>query len=179
MKHSILSDTEALQELKDSLAVLMQREMGVMREVLSNLLAEQDALIGNHTEAVKVVLSQRDELTHTLTEVRRHRLEKQKELARLHAEGKDSISVDFYDYLDPTDSNNITLFSVREQMHSVVEKIDAQNKRNQYLLHKKVSFNSQLMDRLNPANKNKTYGPAGHYKAKTKVATMTIINREG
>jgi flagellar biosynthesis/type III secretory pathway chaperone len=173
-----------LNGIKKSLKSILSTEIEFMREVLGNMSEEQEAILNNNTENLKKVLSERETHMCRMNEARVQRIEIVKEFSFiLHGveswDGQMGTQMDLDKLLDKVDSDSCEILTLRDQILALLEKMNTQNGRNNYLLENKIKFNRELMSQLQPEEKNPTYDLQGDVKKKTKVATVTIINREG
>jgi flagellar biosynthesis/type III secretory pathway chaperone len=175
---------EHLKSIQESLQSIMNTEISIMREVLGNMLDEQGAILHNNTEALKLVLSDREPRIFRMNEAREQRIEIVKELSKslggeVSHDGQMGKQIDLENILNQADSDSIEILYLRDQIVALLEKMNTQNTRNSYLLENRVAFHKEFMRRLQPEEKNPTYDVQGDYKKKQKIAAVTIINREG
>lgn len=173
-----------LKAIKESLQSIMSTEIDIMRDVLGNMLDEQEAILHNNTEALKLVLADREPRIFRMNEAREQRIEIVKELSKslggeVSNDEQMGKQIDLDVLLDQVDSDSIEILSLRDQILALLEQMNTQNARNSYLLENRVAFHQELMRRLQPEEKNPTYDVQGDYRKKQKTAAVTIINREG
>lgn len=170
-------------EIQEKLKKSMKKEVSLMREVLANMQEEEQAIILNEMEILQQVMKKREPLLCFMMQLRDTRVKEMKNLAC--SIGLDRVSESLFEkkedldqLLDTSCSTNCEILSMRDQILSLLEKMNAQNLRNNYLLKKKVDFNKDLIDGLSGGNKNAMYDVHGS-KGKSKTTTLTLLNREG
>lgn len=164
--------------MQEELESVMEREVRVLREMLSSIQLEQEALLENDADKVRTLNLEREAIAEELQMGRARRKDLLKNIGQTLGlpEGDDRhILALLQEYMG---AENCSLLSIRDQMLSLLEQIEKQHQRNNYFLEKKVQRTRRLMERLRPEDPNKTYGRGGHM-VKTKVKTKTtLLNRE-
>lgn len=163
---------------------LMQREIALMRELLSSMEAEQQALLKGDAEQLKEVITAREPLIETMSEVRNQRIEALFSLALEH-----ELTLDAQGQLTEEICHEIlTLYAngecceilgLRDQMLALIEAMKEQSSTNNYLLKSKIDTTRQLIQRLHPDDPNKTYNKTGSVQKKVATATVAVVNKEG
>ena len=120
-------------QLKDS----MQREIGIMREVLANMLQEELSIQLNDEGGLDQILSERSLMIERLGTLRQARLQATKKLEELGAtQNGGKLLAD--------DVNNCEILSLSEQIMALTERMNAQNCRNN-LLFQHMKYMPPLM----------------------------------
>lgn len=157
----------------------MEREVGILREMLSSLRQEQQAIIHNDTDTVKAVSKDRETLIDALYRCRekRNRLMKQLKYTLTETVDGDINKSTLEELLKDSPTGGCEILSLREQILSLVDNLKKQSERNSYLLENKVYLTKEMIRRLYPDNKNPTYSAQGTLAQKAKTTVM-VINRE-
>jgi hypothetical protein len=130
MTHSQNSDWAKAQEtLKES----MQREISMMRDILSNILQEENALLGVDKSSWDYLMQIRFQLVEKVKLVRKDRMEATQKLIDLS--GKQALQK----ILDGNEESCEISFLL-DQLIALSEKINHQNSRNQWLLENSEHF---------------------------------------
>ncbi len=147
------------EKLIENLEVVMRREVAILRELLSSLHQEQQALIHGQAAAVREVHKSREALVEAMSEARSERLDLIARLGEITAE-------------------HCEIVSLRAHLIELLDAVRLQTTRNNGLLENKVQMTHQIIHQLQPKDPNKTYGSKGLVKPSVKTATLTLINRE-
>ncbi|MDF2577035.1 MAG: FlgN protein [Chlamydiales bacterium] len=177
--------SDIVKSAQKRLQELMQREIAVMREMLSSMQREQDSLLLNNVNVLQMIMKDREAIFETLMSIRNERIEEVKLVATLLYKAKgyppnnDGQEKKLEDLLDPTSSETCEIFLLRDQLLALLEKINEQNSRNNRLIQNRIRNTKELMRRLYPNELGPVYQGDGKYAQKTKITTMTLINHEG
>ncbi len=163
-------------KLKD----LMKKEISLMREILANMGEEQDVILLNKTALLKGFVNRRESIVNRATMVRQERVNVIKEIAVLEEKEirADEYDIDLSELLDLTESNTCEVLTLREMLVTLMEKINTQNARNNYLLQNKITLTKELINSITPQEVNFTYGANGGAGKQVKTKTITLINHE-
>jgi len=167
---------------KKQLKEVMSREITLMRELLSNMNEEQQAILKNDPEALKAIMKNREPMIDALFECKKHR---DKEVKVLSDSAHIATSIDgdlppdaIKTILQGNDVLSCEILTLRDQILALVEQMQKQNERNNYLLQNKVYLTKEMIRRLYPNDDNTTYSNDGTLEAKKKRNTVMVINRE-
>lgn len=117
------------------LKISMQKEIGIMREILANMHSEELSLMLNDRGSWNYVMQERAQLVERLSYFRVARLEATKKIREL-VHGQDPNSPATVDELLPAqEENSCEILSLRDQMMALMEKINFQNCRNEALFY--------------------------------------------
>ena len=169
-----------MKTLLKNLRKTMERELAVMRELLANLQEEQQAILANQTDVITKALKERESLMETIYDCRKYRCEATRQLAE--ASASSDLQADLtnatLDILhNNEDPDSCTILSVRQSLLAILENIERQTVRNNYLIQNKISLTKEMIRRLYPVGDNTTYGKDGTVGNKRRCA-VAIINRE-
>ena len=162
-------------EIQQQLKETMEREIQVMRELLSEVHEEQHALLNNNVDALKAITLHREEVMQTLLQHRQRRIDIVKALTGNDATEEEALP----ELLEGDDVLKCGILSLRDQLLELLLQVQQQTSRNNYLIHHRVALTKNLINKLHPANKNATYNNAGTLGGGRPTATVTLINREG
>ena len=173
------SEAERLQEADiEDLMAFMRRELSILREMLSNLESEHQALLISDTARMKGITESRDGLVDTLSVVRNERIRKMYTLSQSF-----EIALDTDDDLEflaqAIDRAGGTFADLRDQMTAIGEKVEDYGQRNAHLLHHRLDLTKELMARLQKGGEPSTYGQDGSLTGRQQKISVTLINREG
>lgn len=173
-------EDQARAAAQDRLAALMKREVSFMREVLSSMQREQMALMENNTEAVSLILQERESLMANVEKVRQDRLNAVQSLAlHLKAQGEvRSSEITLTALLENFGVDSCEILALRDQLLALLEKMNEQNARNNHLIQNRIFFSRELFQRLTPRDPNQTYNDGGELRGTQKTRTITLINQE-
>lgn len=157
-------------ELRD----VMSREIGVMRELLSNIETEQQALLVNSTDKVKQTLRLRDPMMDELLKQRHSRIELLKKIVDDEVPEQERFS----HLAKESDVNISEIIALRDQMITLIDRIKSLSSTNNYLIQNKVAFTKELIRRVHPKEAHPLYTKQGTTLSKKRAATQTLINRE-
>ena len=181
---NITQDPIHMHHVQDEATNLMQRETVVMREILSSMIEEHDALLINDTAKLKSIIHAREKLVSLAGQLRNSRITKVKELLQLLGQEvpgnghlNDSVSLDIL--FNSKKFESCEILCLRDQILALAERMAVQNDRNNYLIKSKISYTKELIYHLSLKNQCPTYDPNGAVNASKNVKTMTIINHKG
>lgn len=164
---------------ESALQETMEREVGVLREILSSMRQEQQAIIHNDAELVKTISTDRESLINVLYRCREKRNKLMKQLTHTltaQMEG-DICKSTLEEILKNSPTGGCEILSLREQILSLVDQLKKQGDRNSYLLENRVYLTKEMIRRLYPDNKNPMYSAQGTLAQRAKTTVM-VINRE-
>ncbi|MGE5195771.1 MAG: hypothetical protein ACM3JI_00395 [Anaerolineae bacterium] len=140
-------------EAHEGLKMAMQKEIGIMREVLANMHQEELALLMSDKDGWNQVMQQRGSLIERLGILRLERQEAAKKIENLLSSSKKLESCE--------------IFSLRDQLLAIVERMNRQNNRNEMLFNQlgshlgyasPIEFSNQMIPETAPKTfKRKTF----------------------
>lgn len=139
------------------LSELMSREVYILREMLSNMQQEQEAILNNNTDLLKQVTYERELMIDSMFKLREKKFEQIE---------------------DATIFEDPELSSFKDQIIAILDKLKRQGLRNSYLLENKVAFTKNMIYRLHPDESKQLYQGDGNYGKKVKTTTITLVNHE-
>ncbi len=163
----------------ESLIEIMEREITIMREMLSNLHEEHRCLLENDIDRLQYIMSTRETLNEMTNDLRTkrteimHSLPDPSSIALSSDEDIDSLFT--LDSLSKIEDGR--LFSLKETMIALITKIQEFSKRNGMLLESRISLTKRCISNLHNSRTNTIYGLYGTC-AKKRIDTVTILNRE-
>ncbi len=126
-------DMQKWTKLHEKLQISMKQEIGAMREMLANMHQEELSLISQDKNSWTKIMQERSILLERLCELRSMRLITTKELKSM-ADGQSSRAPASLESLfSPEDLNSCEIFSMRDQLMALMERMNQQNVRNQNL----------------------------------------------
>lgn len=173
-------NTENLGSLVTSLQIAMEKEVRLLRELLSSTEAEQNALLMNASQEVMRLVQPREALLDRLTQMHNERNVIVQKIESL-LQKEENIPIEESEFLSILDHPLVTnseLQVLKQQMVSLLERMNTNNFRNSYLLKNKVLHTRDLFSRLQPKKINTTYGLDGCKKPASKLPGAAVINKE-
>ncbi len=169
---------EQVENLKQSISNIYQKEVEIMRSVLGEIIVEREALLNNDTKKLSILTKEKDVLLEAVIKLRDHSSMALKQLKNIISVGchQDLKFDDFIEKYPLEDFSNIQL--LRGLLESLSKKIQEETLRNEYLIKNKVSITREMIRKLQGGNGPQTYGPQGHLKHKQKKTKVILINRE-
>lgn len=155
----------------------LKSEIRILRELLSNIKQEQNALLDNDADAVKSMLTLRDPLLTELMQARKCRQDTVNTLQRLFpdVDGQSAL----LEMLSRYGSLSSEIALLRDQVVGLLNNLERQCERNNYLIRHRVDMGRKLIEALHPAKAPQTYNKHGGMGPYVKTATVAIINHEG
>lgn len=162
----------------------MEEEVKTLRDVLTSVLDEQQAILANRTEDVRQSLGKRDRLLETIERLKQRRMLLIEELRhsvgnRYDAHNEGSEMQDLLTLLHLYADDHPQISKLRDEVIQILQEVQVQTSRNSFLLKKKVDTTKTMLDELQPKTDHKTYSSDGSCKANAKRSNITLINREG
>jgi len=117
----------------DELRVAMQKELAILRELLSNLFQEEFFLNQGAAQGIRQILQDRSELRKALETTRKERLlvtTGLKKSLKVQSKGK---KLELCFLLPDEDENSSEILSLREQKRTLLYKLHDQKMRNSHL----------------------------------------------
>ena len=156
---------EAFEQLK----ALLQKEVALMRELLANFHQEEFSLLMKENETWTKVIEQRSDMVLALKTLRQERTNATIALQKLAKEKLRKTSISFQELFSQEDVVSGEILSLLDQIFALVQKLNQQNCRNEFLFYE-VKNSSELPMHCTypqpmPAPQTK--------KSKTTVATET------
>ncbi|HSX04298.1 MAG TPA: hypothetical protein VLG76_06175 [Rhabdochlamydiaceae bacterium] len=122
---------EAFEQLK----ALLQKEVALMREILANFHQEEFSLLMNERETWTKVIEQRSDMIVTLMGLRHDRARATKELQELAKEKLKKTTISFQELFSQEDVVSGEILSLLDQILALVQKLNLQNCRNEFLFY--------------------------------------------
>ena len=174
---------ETSESLKGELRELMDREISILRELLSSMREEQQILVENRAEQLKHHMEKREPILKAMAEHREKRLELIKELyISLGHEIKEGEEIDDKESLsiltEYASAESCGILVLRDQMLALLDELTSQTNRNNFLIENKLSTTKEFLTQLHPSDPNMTYGDKGTLKKKGTKTKVRIINQE-
>ena len=123
-------------QLRDS----MQKEVGVLRELLANLFQEEVFLSQKDLRGIFIIQADRTHLLESLSTLRKQRLQLTKKIKELLVSKSSGKKLDLEHLLPSGNENTSQVLSLRDQMRALFEKMNDQKSRNHFLHRQKVYF---------------------------------------
>jgi hypothetical protein len=120
-------------EAHDQLKVSMQKEIGIMREILANMHSEELSLMLNDRGSWNYVMQERAQLIDRLSHFRMERIEATKKIKEMVCLNDAHKQASVEDLLPTQEENSCEILSLRDQMMALMERINFQNCRNEVL----------------------------------------------
>lgn len=121
----------AYEKLKTSL----QKEVALMREALANFHQEEFSLLMNERENWAKVMEQRSDMVINLSNLRQERIRATKELQKLAKETLKKTTISFQELFAQEDVISGEILSLLDQILALVQKLNLQNARNDFLFY--------------------------------------------
>lgn len=121
----------AYEQLKDSL----QKEVALMREMLANFHQEEFSLLMNEKEKWATVMEERSDMVVTLANLRRARIEATKILQDLAKDKLKKPQISYKELFAQEDIVGGEILSLLDQILALVQKLNLQNCRNDFLFY--------------------------------------------
>lgn len=122
-------------ETHDQLKVAMQKEIGIMREILGNMHQEEMSLLINDRASWNHVMQERSHLIERLSYLRVERLEATKKIEEMISPNDKTKKITLEDMLPTEDENSCEILSLRDQLMALMERINFQSCHNEALYH--------------------------------------------
>lgn len=169
--------------IHENLKQVMSEEVSTMRELLSNMEQEREALLTNNMSHLKDIMDERKTLFHQIVAIREGRIMWVKKLVKSFREesiddGQCSNIRDFHELLKDNGSHSCEILCLRDQILSLMERMNTQNSRNNYLLTHKILRTYNFLESLTPSARHNTYQDTGYCKPKQRLTTLNLLNRE-
>lgn len=119
----------------EQLKALLQQEVALMREMLANFHQEEFSLLMHEKETWVKVIEERSNMVVTLIGVRRERNMATKELQELAKEKLKKTSITFQELFAQEDIISGEILSLLDQILALVQKLNQQNCRNDFLFY--------------------------------------------
>ena len=177
-----------LESLREEIILLMKQEIAIMRDILSSMQEEQEALLHNDTVRLKKVMEKQAPLVDQMMPIRQQRLERLKIVAEskgFPVENVEEVSIETQQELTTSSiwecigPEWVSVLSLRDQLVALLEALRDQAQKNNYLIQNKVSLTRQVVERLQEGSDSATYKLDGTYQKKAQTTTVTLINKEG
>ncbi len=147
-------------DFHEQLQSSMKQEIGAMREMLANMRQEEHCLLEGDKTSWNQVMIERSSLLERLYVLRMKRFQATQQLELWAKEA----ALPFENILCPENVDNCEIFSMREQLTSLIEKMNDQNVRNLSLeAHETTSL----------AHERLSYSPT-HFIATSKKIKTTV-----
>ncbi len=121
----------------------MQQEVSVLRELLANLFQEEVFLSQKDPKRIYLIQEDRTALLKILGALRKERLITTKEIKTLFQAVSSGKKLQLEELLPQDDENSAQVISLRDQMHSLLEKMNDQKERNHHLHHEWTYLKNQ------------------------------------
>jgi len=122
-------------EAHDHLKFIMQKEIHIMREILANMHQEELCLLLNDKGSWNQVMQQRSVLIERLSTLRAERISTTEEIEHMASAKTKNKSLSLEQILPTDDENTCEILSLRDQLMALIERMNTQNCRNEYLFH--------------------------------------------
>ncbi|HSW86828.1 MAG TPA: hypothetical protein VLG49_04940 [Rhabdochlamydiaceae bacterium] len=122
-------------EAHDQLKISMQKEIGIMREILGNMHQEELSLLLNDKGSWNHVMQERSQLIERLSYLRAERLEATKKIEDMVDIKDKTKEIPLESILPTQDENSCEILSLRDQLMALMERINFQGCRNEILFH--------------------------------------------
>ncbi len=119
----------------EQLKILLQQEVALMREILANFHQEEFSLLMHEKETWAKVLEQRSDMVVTLIGLRRERTRITQVLQELAKEKLKKTAITFQELFSQEDVVSGEILSLLDQIFALVQKLNQQNCRNEFLFH--------------------------------------------
>lgn len=119
----------------EQLKALLQKEVALMREVLANFHQEEFSLLMNEKETWARVIEQRSDMVVTLIQLRRQRSMATHALQELAKEKLKKTSISFQELFAQEDIISGEILSLLDQILALIQKLNQQNCRNDFLFY--------------------------------------------
>ena len=169
---------DSLERKKEILVSYLKQESDLLRDVLGLMLEERDALLSNKAEELKALSARKDKVVESLLSIRDQSKLALQCLKRVLGgrEAAECSLLEIMDEFPEEDFSSITLY--KDTVESLLEKIQAETLRNEYLIKNKVSITRDMIHRLQGDQSPNTYSPEGRIQSKNKKVKVALINRE-
>jgi hypothetical protein len=117
----------------NDLRLSMQKEVNLMRDLLTNLHQEELSLLMHDRSSWNQIMEERSKIVQNLSSWRTMRMEAIHKLSRLFLEKKAQKDSSLEELLPSQDENSCEILSLRDQMITLMERMNTQNSRNQTL----------------------------------------------
>jgi uncharacterized protein with von Willebrand factor type A (vWA) domain len=125
------SNLENWQNLHVSLRDGLQKEIYLMRELLSNMHQEEVSLILHDTGSLDQILQQRSQMLEKLSSLRLHRQETTEKIEKIISANHKNPSLD--EILPPNEEMSTEILSLSDQLMALTERMNLQHSQNQRL----------------------------------------------
>jgi uncharacterized protein with von Willebrand factor type A (vWA) domain len=125
------SDAENWQTLHVSLRDVLQKEIHLTRELLSNMHQEEVSLMLQDGGSLNQILQQRSQMLEQLSSLRLHRQETTEKIEKIASVLHKNPSLD--EILPPNEEISTEILSLSDQLMALTEKINRQYSQNQRL----------------------------------------------
>jgi hypothetical protein len=125
------SQNEHWEALHTTLKEALQKEVHLMRELLSNLHQEELSLMFHDDGSLNHILQQRSQIVDRLSTLRLHRIKTTEEIEKMVSSSPQAPSVD--QLLPPHEDSSSEILSLRDQLMSLTERMNKQNSLNVHL----------------------------------------------
>ncbi|HSX12724.1 MAG TPA: hypothetical protein VLF61_04460 [Rhabdochlamydiaceae bacterium] len=119
----------------EQLKALLQKEVALMREVLANFHQEEFSLLMNEKETWAKVIEQRSDMVVTLMGLRKERTQVTRALQELAKEKLKKTTITFQELFLQEDVVSDEILSLLDQIFALVQKLNQQNCRNEFLFY--------------------------------------------
>lgn len=119
------------EKARSDLLLFLQKEVGVMRELLANMHQEEFILLNRDKEGWNRVMQERAQMIQSLSSLRENRLEASKRLEEIAIVHKKVFSLE---NLASEDAENCEFISLCDQIKALLDKMNLQKNRNANLL---------------------------------------------
>lgn len=150
--------------LHTELRLSMQKEVTLMRDLLTNLHQEELSLLMRDRTSWNQVMEERATLVRKLSSWRSTRIETTQKLHQLHLKAKADLPLE--ELLPSEDENSCEVLTLRDQIAALTERMNRQNSRNQLLQQQAESKSSIPLESLPPQS-----APSPQRRKRTSVMT--------
>lgn len=127
--------TETITRAYDQIRAFMQQEVAMMREILANLHEEELSLLAGDQAGWAKAMQHRSDMIIELGTLRASRHNAIKQLEELTSQRLKRKHVTIDDLLPVQDTNSSEIRSLLDQVIALVDRLNLQNSRNDYLFY--------------------------------------------
>ncbi|MBN4066671.1 flagellar export chaperone FlgN [Simkania negevensis] len=171
-----------MEKAEKELLNLFNCEEMLLRKFFDNVCEEQQAIMHSDIEAVRKTVKEREPLMYKVTVVKERRVELVHRL--LKQLGIDTDKEELFKnnaltnaLIEKGEGGENEILSCRDKVVFLLEKIQTQAERNQYLLKAKIGQTKELVAELCKGEQYPTYTGSGSVQTQKKK-TITVINHE-
>lgn len=118
-------------EAHEHLQAVMKRELETMRQLLANMSLEEQFILRKEQRYWGPMMEERTQLIAQLSEIRQNRIVVIEQLESL----THHTNAPLEELLPPQDTNSWEILSLRDQMMTLLDRMNLQSSRNEMLLH--------------------------------------------